>query len=292
MRDAPLSRRLESIPYLAATHLLLSLPHGAVLRIGRALGTFGYAIDARHRKLVLRNLAWALSERSADERRRLALACYQHVGRAFCEVFSVCRLTESDLRSRFRVEGLEHLQAARAQNRGVMLTSGHFGSWQVAIYPLSLLVGGLHAVARPLDNPYVARHVLRLRQRFGVRVVEWRGAGHRLVNLLRRRAAIGMVVDHRPAPGRGLALPFLGRPARTSSVPAIAAAACGAPVLPTRCTPEGNAGYTIRFDPPIQPGGTDPAAIERLMRAYTRPIEEAVRRQPEMWFWMHDRWKA
>ena len=83
------------------------------------------------------------------------------------------------------------------------------------------------------------------------------------IRYLREKAVVGMVVDRRPPPDEaGIVVPFIGRPARTCTVPAIAAAYCGTPAVPVSCTPSADGRYTIRIRPSIQPEGRDPEAIE------------------------------
>jgi len=293
MKHRPLRHRLEYSAYLALSRALMVLPHRAVRAFGRGLGALGHALDARHRALARRNLAVALPELDAVERCRVVAACYRHFGAAFCEPLSACRFSAKELEQRFRIEGLAHVEDALAGGRGALIVCGHFGSWQTAIYPLARALGTLHVVARPPDNPFVARDLMRLRERWGAVVLDRSGVGHRVVNLLRRGAVVGVVIDQRPPPGAGIVVPFLGRPARSTEVPAFIATRLGTPAVPMTCWPHDDGTYTIRLGPPITTAvGQGPEAVERLTRAYLATVEEDIRRRPELWLWMHDRWKA
>ncbi len=292
MKHRPLRHRLEYAAYLALSRVLMALPHRAVRSLGHGLGALGHAMDRRHRTLALRNLALTLTELDETDRRRIVAACYRHFGAAFCEPLSACRFSASELGRHFHVEGYQHLDDALAYGRGALIICGHFGSWQTAIYPLASALGTLYVVARPPDNPFVAHDLRRLRERRGAVVLDRSGVGHRVVNLLRRGEVVGMVVDQRPPPGTGIVVPFLGRPARSTEVPAFIATRLGTPAVPMTCWPHDDGTYTVRLDPPIAAAGRGPEAVERLTRAYLATVERDIRRQPELWLWMHDRWKA
>jgi KDO2-lipid IV(A) lauroyltransferase len=291
MKDKALRHRLEFLPYFALSRLLSHLPHKVVLGFGRALGRLGFAFDAGHRSIALRNLERCCPELGAGQRRRLLAACYRHFGEVFCEIFSVARLSEDQLTRRFDIEGLQHLEDAVGEGRGVMLLCGHFGNWQVAIYPLSLRLGGLQVVARPPNNPLVANDILGYRERFGVSVVARGGASQQILGIVRRGGRVGIVIDQRPPPGTGIELPFLGLPARTTNVPALIAIRARTPAVPVACVPVGDGRYRIRIREAIEAEGKGTEAATRLTRRYIEAIEEDIRDRPELYFWMHERWK-
>lgn len=291
MKRRPVRHLLEYIPYLAVSRTLARLPHDTVRNIGLGLGAAAHSIDRKHRTIARANLARTFPNMTEGERRITERQCYRHAGAAFCEPFSAARLVPSDLESRFRFEGWEHVEAALMPGKSLMFLTSHFGSWQIAPYPLSARLGGLHVVARAPDNPYVARDLGRIREVFGLKVIHRKGVGHRLVNLLRQGGRVGLIIDQRPPPLTGISVPFLGRPARTSEMPAIAAIHTATPAVPMVCWHAGDAGYVIRFQPAIHPEPKGPGAAERLMRRYLDAIGADILEQPQFWFWMHDRWK-
>ena len=269
----------------------MHLPHDVVRGAGRRFGTAMRPILRRHRQLAERNIARAMPELGEDERRRIVRRCYRHFGSAFFEVFTVSRFSNAELDRRFLMEGWHHVESALAAGRGLMLIGGHFGSWQVATFPVARRLGRLHVIARPPDNPFIARDLNRVREQFGVEVLPRSGVGHRLVNLLRRGGTVGIVIDQRVPPKTGIVVPFLGHPARTSEVPAFIATRFGTPAVPVSCRPTEDGRYTIRFGPAIEAGGTGPEAVARLTVRYLDEIERDIREMPELWFWMHDRWR-
>ncbi len=291
MKDAPVRHRLEYLPYLAVKHLLLTLPHTGVRRFGQALGSLWQRLDQRHGQIALDNLAMVFPDMPLDERRRVVHGCYRHFGSAFCEAVSAGRFTPEHIDRLFDIEGWEHVEAARAAGRGLLLMCGHLGSWQVAPYALGHLFGGVHVVARPPDNPHVASDVHRLRERCGVCVIERGGSGHRIYRIVKKGGVLGMVIDQRVPGNTGIIVPFLGHPARSSSVPAFICLKTGAPAVPTVCLPAPNGRYRLVFREAISGEGEGDEAVAELTTRMLECIAAEIRLHPEQWLWMHRRWK-
>jgi KDO2-lipid IV(A) lauroyltransferase len=291
MKHRPIRHRVEYLLFLTASKILARLPHDMVRRVGGVLGAVAYRLDRAHRAIALTNLARTFPELDDSELERAVISCYRHFGTAFCEVFSASRFSREDLESRFHFEGWQHVEAALRTGRGIMFLGGHFGSFQIAMYPLSARLGGLHVVVRPTDNPYVNRESVRMRERFGVTVLSRARVGYPIVSLLRHGRHVGLVIDQRPPPKTGTRVTFLGRPCRTSEVPAIAAVHTRALAVPTACLPIADGQYVVRFRPAVEPEPEGHGATNRLMRSYLSAVEADILEHPALWFWMHDRWK-
>jgi KDO2-lipid IV(A) lauroyltransferase len=291
MKHAPIRHRLEYLPYLAIKRLLLSLSHRRVRSFGHALGNVAHRFDARHRQIALDNLAMTMPDLDQKERERVVQSCYRHFGAAFCEAVSAGRFTAEEVRSCFDIEGMEHVEAAQALDRGLLLICGHFGAWQVAPYALGLIFGGVNVVARPPDNPYVAGDIHQLRERCGVTVLSRKGTGHRLFKIIRKKGVLGMVIDQRVPDNTGIIVPFMGHPARTSSVPAFIALKNRAPVIPTLCYPAEDGRYRLIFREAILGEGEGDEAVAAMTTRMLEGIAADIRMQPELWLWMHRRWR-
>jgi len=93
-------------------------------------------------------------------------------------------------------------------------------------------------------------------------------------------------------------VPFFGHPALTSPVLAKMSIRLGVPVVPSYCLPAPEGRYRVWFKPPISPpqdAGKDDEerdeAVRRLTARYMAEMEEEIRRSPELWLWMHRRWR-
>lgn len=297
MKNAPVRHRLEYVLYLGAKRLLLSLSHAGVRRLGARLGRFAFRIDRRRRRRALDNLERIFPEMPPVARERVARGCFEHFGATFFEIVSAARFDPEEVRRRFDISGWEHLERAVAGERGVFIMSGHFGSWELATYPLGLGLGGLDMVARPPDNPHIERDLERTRERFGNRLIAKQGAAHRMLNALRKRGRVALVIDQRVRPAEGIRVPFLGHPAWTTPVLAYLSLRTRSPVVPVFCYPQPDGRYRLEVRAAIEPPATGDAGadvaspeVAALTERYNRVVGDEVLRHPELWLWMHRRW--
>ncbi len=287
----PLLHRLEHVLYRLFTGAVLRLPHRRARRIGRWVGGVSYRLAAGRRRLALANLALTMPELAPRQHRRITRACFAHYGATFLETLSAARFEPHEIGERFEVEGWEHLEAALAEERGLFILSGHYGAWDMAAFPLSPRLGTLHLLAREQKNPWVSRDIEAFRKRWGNVLLPRRGAGRKMLSVVRKGGRIALMIDQRVKPNDGILIPFLGRPAWTTPILARLSIYKRVPVVPVLCVPIAGGRYRVTISPAIAPEGRGEDAEVALTRRYLAVIEEEIRRRPELWMWMHRRWQ-
>jgi len=298
VKDAPLRHRLEHLAYLAVRAPVRALPHAAARRAGRALGRLAWLAAGRRRRIALDNLARAFPDEPAAAHRAVARACFRHFGAALTDTLSSTRFDLEELCRRTTLDGWDRFEAARAAAapRGVLLISAHLGLWEHAAHAVGTYAGPLHVVGRPLDNPRLDRELDAHRRRFGNRHLPKRRAARGLLRALEAGDNAALLMDQRvPERDGGVALPFFGRPALTTPLVARLSLRLGVPAVPAFGLPEPGGRYRVVFRDPIPPGAVDgrtgDEAVLALTRLYLDVIEAEVRRAPELWLWLHRRWR-
>ena len=262
-----------------------------VRRWGGRLGRLTYHLAGKKRRLAMQNMALAFPEADAEQRRRWTQSCFEHYGSYFCEVIAAAHWTPQQVPGLFTIEGQEHLQAAEERFGGYFLTTGHYGSSELALYPMALCVESLVVVARPPNNPRIDAAIRRIRGRFGVDIIDKQGAAHRMLNAQRRGGHVAVIIDQHVRPSAGVQVPFFGHPAWTSVTLAMLSIKRQVPVVHFTCEPEGEDHYRLRFTAGLEPEGDGPEARAEMTRRYMAKVEDDIRRRPELWLWMHRRWR-
>jgi KDO2-lipid IV(A) lauroyltransferase len=231
-----------------------------------------------------------------DEARlaRTARDVYAHFGGVLFELLWMRGRSRDEILAFVELSGREHVDAAMARGRGVIVPSAHIGSWEVNGLAHGYFFGATDVVARHLDNPLLDRRLTGIRGQGGNTVVFKQRALARIMTTLRRGGGVGILVDQNVQEKDGIFVEFFGRPAATTTVAAALAVKTGCALVPghTEMGPDGR--YRLHYDPPIEwtPSGDRPADIARLTREMTRTVEGWVRAVPEQWLWMHRRWKT
>jgi Kdo2-lipid IVA lauroyltransferase/acyltransferase len=269
------------------------LPTSAIRHLGTALGRTAYHVDAFHRRIALDNLRHAFPARSEAERRDIAREMFAHFGRLLLELTKFEHLSEREMLRLVDSEGLERVVQAHQQGRGVLFFTGHFGYWEMQAIAHSLFVGRpVSVLARPLDNPLLHELLQRIRTRTGNTVIYRQGAIRKVLRQLAANQGIALLIDQHLHTPDAVYVDFFGRPAATTSALAALALRTGAPVIPVFALPLPRGRYRFVYEHAVEPPRTDaPDAIREFTQRCTDVLEMYVRRHPELWLWMHRRWR-
>ena len=287
-RKHPLLQWIEYAAYKTIARRVVNMPERRVHVWGSRLGVLASKILRRRDRLAMRNLRDTFPERDARSLRKTLDECWRHFGREVLLYLQMQGLSLSEVAARCPFIGEQHLRYAIARGKGTLLISAHWGGWEVAGLALMSAVQNVRTVARPLDNDLLEADLQKLRAKTGAEVVDRRKAARVLMRGLAENAVVVLLPDQAVLPREGIKVPFLGRPAWTTPAPAKMALRADATIVFAFCIPDGLR-HRVEFEEPIHAAEfADPVALtERINEVISRRIRE----RPELWLWMHDRWK-
>jgi KDO2-lipid IV(A) lauroyltransferase len=230
------------------------------------------------------NLALIRPELAPRARRRLARGVARNAGATLATIWFNPDFAATLADVEAEGPGLAALRAARAEGRGAVIVSGHFGRWEAIRHVLRREGLEVGAIYRPNNNPHY-EPLFRAGIEAGGRPIVPKGrAGNRqMLRHLKGGGIMAILPDQ--AVSAGVDLPFLGHPARTSLAPAELALRYGAPLLPA-FAPVEQGRVRVILEAPIPPGPP-----EAMMTAFNARLGAWVGRHPEQWHWFHRRWK-
>ena len=257
---------------------------------GAACGDVAHGLGLR-RAVARDNLAHAFPELSPEAREAILSEHYRELGRIVSEFARLPALVRAPGDQVVAgVRGIEHLERGTAAGRGMIMLSGHYCNVEL----LGAWLGRRHSAAivvQPLANPGVEAWITRQRREAGLETIPMADI-RRVYHALRENKWIGMLADQ-DARGRGMFVPFLGRPASTTLGPARIALATGAPIVMGFATRRADGRLELDIEPLTAPGDLAEAeAAEQLPRRHVARLEMWIRRRLELWFWLHRRWKT
>jgi KDO2-lipid IV(A) lauroyltransferase len=284
--------RLEYAAVKLVVAAVRVLPMRAVLAAGTLLGQAFYAFDAGHRRLALSNLTAAFPLRSRAECRAIARGMFSHFGRLLMVLLKFSTMSPDRMLAQVEFEGQERVASAHGRGKGVLLFTGHFGFWEINALVHALAMQPMSVLARPLDNPLLHQLLESVRRSTGNSVIYRRGAIRRVLRALADNQAVAILIDQHIQPADAVYVDFFNRPAATTSALAALALRTGAPVVPVFALPVPNGRFRMVYEHPVNPPrADDPEAVREFTQRCTDVLEMYVRRYPELWLWMHRRWR-
>lgn len=269
--------------------LLHWLPIRLQIRLGEGLGWLVGRLLRGRRRVVDVNLALCFPQLDAAARAARTDAHFKALGAGLFEAALAWFAPDWRLRGRGTVEGLEHLDAALAGGRGVLLLTGHFTTLELGARYIAMQPRPFHAMYRPYSNAVMDHYMHHWREaRSGLPALP-RDDLRRLVKALRQGRAIWYAPDQTLDQRISVFAPFFGHPAASITATARLAEMGRARVVPYFPMRRPDGRYVVRFLPALEnfPAGDEAADAARINAV----IEEGIRAAPEQYFWVHKRFK-
>ncbi len=269
--------------------LLAMLPFPALLAIGRALGRLLRHLPISFVRTARRNIELCFPELDAPARERLLDEHFKSLGIALMEVPLAWWITPKQLAKLVRIEGTQHLQAAMARGKGVILLTAHFTSLELAGRTL-LAVAPVKFLYRPTKNEVLAYALNRFRTGYGGRPIP-KDDIRAFIAALKKNECVWYAPDQSYRKKGAEMVPMFGIPAATNTLTSRLARITGAAVLPyfLQRLP-GSQGYLATIHPPLE-GFPSECPVSDTAR-FNRMIEAQVRIAPEQYLWIHRRFKG
>ncbi|TWR96533.1 lipid A biosynthesis lauroyl acyltransferase [Pseudomonas saxonica] len=276
---------------LGVLWLVVQLPYKVQLCIGRVLGGLMYRVAGDRRRIAARNLELCFPEKTAAERERLLKDNFASTGIAFFEMAMSWWWSKPRLAKLAHVEGLEHLEHAQREGKGVILMAFHFTTLEIG----AALLGQKHTIDgmyREHNNPLFDFIQRRGRERHNAdSLAVERDDVRGMLKLLRSGRAIWYAPDQDYGSKQSVFVPLFGIPAATVTATSKFAKLGKAQVVPfTQQRLADGSGYKLVIHAPLSdfPGESDEADCLRI----NQWVERAIRECPEQYLWAHRRFKT
>ncbi len=255
----------------------------------RLLMSLVYLVVPSRRRIAQRNISKALNLDSKSSK-RLAFKTYMY----FADMIAINVKHLGDerfIRKRVTVEGYEHFQRAKAMKKGVIFTTAHYGNWELMVCAFAILKEPINVMVRPMDNAKLDRLINEIRSACGNRIISSRESAFGFIRMLKRNGVLGVLVDQAGGDGT-FKVEFFSMPAKVSESIALFSYKLGTPILPAYME-EDAGGFRVIIESPIvaeHTGNFQQDIATTMKKVYSR-FEKWIRKHPERYLWMHNRWK-
>lgn len=246
----------------------------------------------RHRRRVIREqLAQVFPTLSQAERN----AIHKRFLRNFCdvmvEVLKSVTLSPADMSAHIRILNLSMARSFLDAGQSVMFVTSHLCNWEWLLQGVALQLGyPLDAAYKPLHDPWAERLMLKIRSRFGARLIP---AKELLADFLRRRAivrAVAMNADQAPvSTDKRYWTQFLGQDTAFYIGAEQIARATRLPILYLVMRRVSRGYYEVDIRPLWD--GREVLEPNAITERYARACEIDVLKHPADWLWSYRRWR-
>jgi KDO2-lipid IV(A) lauroyltransferase len=244
---------------------------------------------SRHKRAD-RHLSQMMPELSPADRQRILKAMWRHLGETFAESLMLDRILADP--GRITMDATSQAAVQRFKREGAIVASPHLGNWEVIAIPLNVIGGNHSGVYRRLNNPQAEDYLMSVRKPFYPAGLFDKGNGAAR-NLLRQAKAgnsVGVMADLWD--DGDCLVPFFGRPAPSTTMPAVLARQFNRPLYAASAVRTGRSRFRLQVaEVTVERSADRKADLKKMTAALQSIFEIWIRQSPEQWMWAHKRFR-
>lgn len=259
--------------------------------LAKLIAKLAYLLTSKRRKTVRYNLKKALNLND-EKAESLIKEVYLNLGYNFTEFLMQDSFNKEDIEKMVEFKGLEHIDTALAEQKGVIIYTAHYGNWEFLGAALDKKGYSIDAIAREQNNSIFDKKINQIREDSGVGVIPKGIAVRKVFKSLKKNKIVGFLGDQ-DARSRGWKLKFFDRDASTYAGAVEFAQRTGALIVPAFLKRKGWLEHELIVYPPrkIAKELTE-VELKQELQELLKITEEEIKKAPANWMWLHKRWKT
>jgi KDO2-lipid IV(A) lauroyltransferase len=252
--------------------------------IGRFIGPI-----FRSKKIIIQNLKKANIKHS-ESPSLIASNVLGNYGRIFAEYVYLKKFRNNELKKYVSIDGLEHLENLKKNNKRAVFISGHFNNFELMAMEIEKAGIDLAAIYRPLNNVFLNKTMEQIRKEYICKnqIKKGRAGSREIIKNLIKGKSIALMIDQRVREGEKVK--FFDNLATTTTIPAQLVKKYNCELIPIYIERKKSNYFKIYISKPIKVGKTK--SIQQITEFLNKVLEKMILKNVDQWIWTHDRWKS
>jgi KDO2-lipid IV(A) lauroyltransferase len=252
--------------------------------IGRFIGPI-----FRSKKIIIQNLKKANIKHS-ESPSIIASNVLGNYGRIFAEYVYLKKFRNNELKKYVSIDGLEHLENLKKNNKRAVFISGHFNNFELMAMEIEKAGIDLAAIYRPLNNVFLNKTMEQIRKEYICKnqIKKGRAGSREIIKKLIEGKSIALMIDQRVREGEKVK--FFNNLATTTTIPAQLVKKYNCELIPIYIERKKSNYFKIYISKPIKVGKTK--SIQQITEFLNKVLEKMILKNVDQWIWTHDRWKS
>jgi len=283
----------EAAPFFLMVGIVRAMPRITALKFGKFLGRISRYFLPNRLQTTCENLQRAFPDNDNTWVKQQAKLVFEHLGMSAVEMLRLDKLnSRAEIDKLFTFDGLEHFEKLQAEKKAAFLLTAHLGFWESGTIIMPLLGVPADYVTKTIRNPYVDRFFRQQREASGGNCIDSKHGARKIVRALTHKHQVCLLLDQHISKKHAVIVNFFDRPAYATPIIPQIALKMQTPIVPMFCYRNPDFTYRIEIQEPlIFKDEPTPESIQKCTQQLTDIVEEAVRKQPDQWFWVHRRWR-
>jgi len=260
-----------------------------------SLGTLGYYLSAKYRKVSYANLDFIFGNKlTQKEKQEITKYSFRNLLLNFHHIMEIRHMSKEDLSKIITIQNIEAVNKVHKEGRPIIYVTTHYSSWELGGASLGAFVEPLVAVYRKMKNPTMQDWLLEGRSRFGNINLEKSKVIKPLIRHIKEKRASGILIDTNLNKREGIEVEFMGKKISQTPTPAYLARKFNAAIIPVTIRTDDEKNYTLMlFDEiKVQKTNDEQSDILKATQAQADWLGGVIEKEPKFWFWIHRRFKT
>jgi len=274
--------------------LIFLLPSSLQNLLAKFLAFAFMKLKKKRFHIVMTNLDLAFGEtKTKEEKLEIAKKCYYNFAKYLGINFILNQnTTKQKILEQIVFKNEHFLLDAMKSGRPIIVTTAHFGQWEIFGLAVAAHFGPSSVLGRKLDSSVMDKILRANRAQFDVELIDKDGGAKDILKALKARRIVGILVDQNTAPKDGIKVQFFGKDVLHTPAASVLAQKTNALIINAFIYQKGENLNEICFEEPIDISTFDKEdAVQKVTQMQCSACEEMVRARPEEYFWFHQRFK-
>ena len=227
---------------------------------------------------------------NTKERKKIILKMWENFGRVIGEYPNLDKVRVID-NENIKIINLRNLLDPLKKNKNCLFFSAHLGNWELTSHALTENGFNINFIYRAPNNKYIDILLRKIRLSYGVGLIKKgpKGARECIKVLSKDGGNIGMLIDQKM--NDGISTKFFNKNVMTASAIAKFALKFKCPIIPAFCIRECGTKFRIEYLEPISYQKIKSlSSEEKIMNYLNKIVEVWIKKYPDQWIWVHNRW--
>lgn len=240
------------------------------------------------------HLSLAFPEKSVYEVENMVKQTFRMLGKNAGEILRASKITTlEELEAILVTHGYENFESASRKGRGVIFLTCHLGAFDLQVTNMALRGLNPNIIGTPLKDERLNDLLWKYRNQHGAVAIERGRETFRMIKVLKSGGSVALLIDQ-DTKVKSAFVDFFGKPAATPVGATILAIKTGAAIVPTYVflAEDGLQHMYILPEVKLRLTGNEDEDVVHNTQMLTLIIEGWIRKHPDQWVWMHERWKT
>ena len=253
-------------------------------KIGKTIGPF-----FRSKRTIINNLNRAGFKKDQNNQEHIIKSMWCNYGRILAEYPFLKKFKKNIFKNYIEIEGKEHLDEIKKNNKRVVFVSGHFNNFELMAMQIENAGIELAAIYRPLNNFFLNNIMeeIRINDICKNQIKKGKSGTRELLEFFKKGTSIALMIDQRVS--EGIRIDFFGEPAATTTIPAQLVKKYNCEIVPIYIERKNNFYFKMFVSKPLRFNKED--SVENISMFLNKLLEKMILKNPDQWIWTHNRWK-